>query len=70
MSTSKRAPAITPASFASFGALLRYLRQRARLSRAAPPRAHVRIPVPCDTLPLLRVGRGAAAAERCTADQG
>ncbi len=35
----KREPAITPASFASFGALLRYLRQRARLSRADLARA-------------------------------
>src|SRR6266545_3828194 len=35
----KREPAITPASFASFGALLRYLRQRARLSRAELARA-------------------------------
>jgi hypothetical protein len=31
---SQRDVAITPASFASFGALLRYLRQRARPRRA------------------------------------
>ncbi|HJZ46825.1 MAG TPA: helix-turn-helix domain-containing protein, partial [Roseiflexaceae bacterium] len=36
---SERERAITPASFASFGALLRYLRQRALLSRAALARA-------------------------------
>jgi len=36
---SQREPAITPASFASFGALLRYLRQRALLSRAELARA-------------------------------
>ena len=31
----QREPAITPATFATFGALLRYLRQRALLSRVA-----------------------------------
>jgi LuxR family maltose regulon positive regulatory protein len=36
---SERERAITPASFASFGALLRYLRQRALLSRAELARA-------------------------------
>src|SRR5262245_6611838 len=36
---SQRERAITPASFASFGALLRYLRQRALLSRAELARA-------------------------------
>jgi LuxR family maltose regulon positive regulatory protein len=36
---SEREQAITPASFASFGALLRYLRQRALLSRAELARA-------------------------------
>jgi LuxR family maltose regulon positive regulatory protein len=35
----QREPAITPASFATFGALLRYLRQRALLSRAELARA-------------------------------
>jgi transcriptional regulator with XRE-family HTH domain len=34
-----RDPAITPQSFATFGALLRYLRQRALLSRAELARA-------------------------------
>src|SRR5215212_11292897 len=34
-----RDPAITPQSFATFGALLRYLRQRAQLSRAELARA-------------------------------
>ena len=36
---SQREPAITPASFATFGTLLRYLRQRALLSRAELARA-------------------------------
>jgi LuxR family maltose regulon positive regulatory protein len=35
----QREPAITPATFATFGALLRYLRQRALLSRAELARA-------------------------------
>ncbi len=34
-----RDPVITPASFATFGTLLRYLRQRVQLSRAELARA-------------------------------
>jgi hypothetical protein len=43
---SQREQAITPASFASFGALLRYLRQRALLSRAELARAAL-MSLPC-----------------------